>query len=61
MNLWEYRHKAPSWDVVEVEGIQVTERELTDEEIREWTKKLSDSGERSCLPVLPAQRCGRSS
>ena len=42
MNYFEHNSKATSWDVVECDSIEVTERELTDEELSQWIRKLND-------------------
>lgn len=45
MNYYEFRDKRPALDVVEWPGIEVTEQELTTEELERWTQKLRDSSE----------------
>lgn len=42
MNYFDFLAKQTSWDVVEMDGIQVSERELTDEEIEKWTQTVSE-------------------
>ena len=42
MNYYEHNAKATSWDVLEFQPIEVSERQLTDEEIEQWTRRLSD-------------------
>lgn len=45
MNYFEYVDKRPALDVIEWPGIEVTETELTLEEIRQWKKTRLDSSE----------------
>ncbi len=42
MNYFDFNAKATSWDVVDFKPIEVTERELTDEEVKQWIRTLSD-------------------
>lgn len=53
MNYFEFRDKRPAWDVIEWPQIEVTEKQLTDEEIEQWTQTVSEHSKPSlCWPVL---------
>lgn len=57
MNYFEFRDKRPALDVIEWPGIEVTESELTPEEIDQWTQKASEHSKPSLSwPVLLPQR-----
>lgn len=54
MDYFEFRDKRPSLDVVEWPGIEVTETELTEKEIEQWTQTLNGFS----LPPLPPASAG---
>ncbi len=68
MNYFDYNAKGTSWQLVECEGqlyrlepnYLVLERELTDEEVKQWIKTLSDFSKASCWEPSEGLSGGRS-
>lgn len=57
MNYFEFRDKRPALDVIEWPQIEVTESQLTDEEIEQWTQRVNEQCKPSlCLAALPWSR-----
>jgi hypothetical protein len=51
---FDHVSKATSWEVLDLPpAIEVTESKLTDEEIREWTRKLNDLSAARFAASLP--------
>ena len=51
MNYFDFVSRGTSWDLLDaplnLEGIEVTEQPLTDEEIEQWTKTVNEHSRRS--------------
>ncbi len=68
MNYFEFNERGTSWKLLECDGdlyrfepnYLVLERELTDEEVKQWIKTLSDFSKASCSEPSEGLSGGRS-